>query len=240
MDETKLEKARLLPMKADLLTPDSGADAQEKIVVVQFNPETLKVSYANQLEKPEGSGDQRGKQAQQFVGSGSSKLSCTLWFDVSAAQPKQNAKTANGADGKGVDDVRKLTGLVTYYMRAVKDKKDPKKFVPTPVRFAWGSFYFDGIMDSLEESLELFSSDGRPLRASVAISISQQEIVIFPAGATQANGKPAPGTTPTSPTEQGTPLQKKAGENWQGTAQANKVENPRLPPTGQRLNMQGG
>jgi hypothetical protein len=233
MDDTQLEKARLLPLKADLVTPDDSQKA--KIVVVQFNPETLKVAYSNQLEKTDGPGDQRGKQSQQFVGSGTTKLTCMLWFDVSAFQPNQNDTSANAAT-----DVRALTKLVTYYMKAVKNPKDPKKFVPVPVRFEWGSFHFDGIMESVEESLELFSSDGRPLRASVGISISQQEIVFFQPGATKANGKPTPGTTPTTPVPQGSSLQKMAGEDWQGVAEANDVENPRLPAAGQRLNLQGG
>jgi hypothetical protein len=34
-------------------------------------------------------------------------------------------------------------------------------------------------------------------------------------------------------------VQKVAGENWQGVAEANNVENPRLPPAGQRLDMTG-
>ena len=41
--------------------------------------------------------------------------------------------------------------------------------MPPGVRFLWGSFQFDGMMDSLEETLEFFSPDGRPLRASVSL-----------------------------------------------------------------------
>ena len=58
-------------------------------------------------------------------------------------------------------------------------KKEGDKFVPPAVRFLWGSFQFDGLMDSLEESLEFFSNDGRPLRASMSLTLSQQKIQAF-------------------------------------------------------------
>ena len=48
---------------------------------------------------------------------------------------------------------------------------------PAPkVRFDWGSFRFDGYVDSIEESLEHFSADGRPLRSSIQLALSTQEI----------------------------------------------------------------
>ena len=37
---------------------------------MQFNPETLKVSFANQIQTPSGTGDQKGTPARQFVGDG--------------------------------------------------------------------------------------------------------------------------------------------------------------------------
>ena len=54
---------------------------------VQFNPESLKVSFANQLVQPAGAGDQTGPPARQFVGAGTTKLALTLWFDVTSLPP---------------------------------------------------------------------------------------------------------------------------------------------------------
>lgn len=70
------------------------------------------------------------------------RLALELWFD-------------------GAADVRRLTERVAYFV-------DPE---PRPVRFAWGSFRFDGRMEALEESLELFSADGRPLHARLSVAI---------------------------------------------------------------------
>jgi len=233
--DTKVEKAILRQLKTDFSDVDKDPATEKKAVVVQFNPETLKVSYQNQIQQPDGAGDNTGSPSQLYVGAGTTKMSCTLWFDVNALQPTQPDPAFNN-----VDDVRKLTGRVAYFMTAAKDKRDPKKFVPPAVRFEWGSFRFDGIMESIEESLEMFSAEGRPLRASVAIAMSQQKILIFPPQTANPANKPQPGTKPTTPVPQGGSVQQMAGQNWQDVASANNVENPRLPSVGLRLDLQIG
>jgi hypothetical protein len=226
-DNPELAKAKLLELTPDFKREDE--DAKNKALIVQFNPETLKISFANQIQQPEGAGDKRGSSSQLFVGAGTTKLTCTLWFDVTAPQPAQPDNVGN------VDDVRKLTSRVAYFITPKPDKKDEKKLVPPAVRFSWGSLYFDGIMESVEESLEFFSPEGKPLRASVAIAMTQQKILIFPPQDIGQQKKP--GTKPTTPVPQGLSVQSVAGANWQGVASANGIENPRLPPAGRRLDL---
>ena len=200
----------------------------EKKVRVQFNPDSLKVAYTNTL----GGGDQGKKAAVQFVSKSTTKLALDLWFDVTV-DPDDRAPGAP-------NDVRLLTREVSYFMTP---KKDPRQQNPVPpgVRFAWGSFLFDGIMESLNESLELFSEEGRPLRSKVSISLLsqdiQREIRDLPGGggAGGANGRAAPGRTPQEPVRQGETVQDVAGrqgqpENWRSIAEANDVDNPRRPP----------
>src|SRR5215470_12590427 len=176
-DVPQLAKAELRELDADF----RNEIHQDKWTKVQFNPDSLKVSFANQVAAPSGSGDQNGPQARQFVGAGTTKLSVTLNFDVNS----------------------ELTQRVAYFITPTGDPKNkPKKFIPPSVRFTWGSFQFDGIMESMEETLDLFSFEGRPLRASVAIALTQQKITAFkfnkvndPPAAT-LQGKNAPGTSP--------------------------------------------
>ena len=60
-----------------------------------------------------------------------------------------------GADG----DVRRLTApLVALAGR-------PR------VVFRWGSFNFDGRIAAIDEELDMFASDGRPLRAALALTL---------------------------------------------------------------------
>lgn len=218
---------------------EKGKDKKSggRSALVQFNPESLKVSYANQLvDPPAGAGSQKdGTASRQFVGAGNTKLSLQLWFDVNAPMPGQVAS---------VDDVRRLTQRVSVLMNPTATPKDKTKFVPPQVRFEWGSFKFDGIVDALEESLELFSEDGVPLRASMTLSMSQQKILYVDLGEARPRGqRAAPGTAPMATAAQGSSVQGLAdaagqGGRWQDIAAAAGIENPRQLEPGLRLSLQ--
>jgi hypothetical protein len=222
-----------------------------KRVKVQFNPETLKVTFANQIVQPSGPGDQRGTPGRQFVGAGTTKLALQLWFDV----------TALPSDRAEIKDVRRLTQEVAFFITPKPaeggNSNSGPQFTPPAVRFLWGSFQFDGMVDSLEESLEFFSPDGRPLRASVSLGLTQQKITEFafrdtagdaagPGGSAGAPRTPqaprTPGTRPLTPAPQGATVQgladaKGRGGDWQGIAAANGIENPRQLAPGQLIDV---
>src|SRR5574339_193454 len=98
---TQLLKAELREIEG---TEDREVRDLGKIIDVQFNPETLKVSYTNQ----KAGGDQPGGGSIQFVGSGTTKLSVELVFDVTVAEPPK-------VDGGRPNDVRRLTAKVAYF-----------------------------------------------------------------------------------------------------------------------------
>jgi hypothetical protein len=195
-------------------------------VNVQFNPETLKVNLTNQ----KAGGDQGGGSGVQYIASSATKLSMELWFDVT----KQK-------DG----DVRVLTQKVAYFMKPKKSKKDEKKLVPPGVRFVWGSFLFDGVMDSIDENLEFFSDMGKPLRARLSINMSRQEFQyhIEETGVPAAGGgAQGAGTVPRQPVVQGDTMQQVAAragrqKDWKRIAAANNIENPRRLEPGTMLNL---
>jgi hypothetical protein len=230
-DSQILAKAELRELDATLNEEiNPGKNCQ-----VQFNPETLKVSFANQVAPSPGAGDQKGTPVLQFVGAGTTKLSLQLWFDVTAQLPA----------GQNENDVRKLTGKVAYFITPKPQPKD-KQFLPPAVRFIWGSFQFDGVMDSMEESLEFFSSDGRPLRASVSMTLTQQKITEFGFRDTSGPGQlPSAGTRPLATAPAGSNLQQLAdsqgkGNIWQAIAAANNIENPRMLAPGQLIDLNTG
>jgi hypothetical protein len=238
-EPASLERAELRELDADFQNPVN----ESQWVKVQFNPETLKVTFANQVVQGSGAGDQRGSQARQFVGAGTTKLALQLWFDV----------TAHAGGGAPARDVRELTQRVAYYITprplegqgagggAGGGEKEPQ-FAPPAVRFLWGTFQFDGIMEQLEENLEFWSADGRPLRASVSLGLSQQKIT-FAFNKEKAQGASAgpaagatPGTRPLAQAPAGSTLPglasaAGAGPSWQSIAAANGIEDPlRLAP----------
>ncbi len=229
-DSTHLAKAKLCELDAEF----NNKINPEREMEVQFNPESLKVSFENQLQTPQGAQD--GPQTRQFVGAGTTKLSVMLWFDVNAPQPEGSDET----------DVRKFTQKVAYFITPRPSDTDQSKLIPPAVRFVWGSFQFDGMMDSMEESLEFFSSEGVPQRASVTLALSQQRITEF-AFADVTTPPPgsgldsAVGTRPLAQASEGTSLQSMAaasGRNdWQSIAAANGIENPRLLQPGQLIDL---
>lgn len=223
---TALERAELIELNPDLTDVKPGG----KRVKVQFNPESLKVSFSTQTSTPSRTasesggppktGDQAsGTAGRQYLGAGSTKLSLALWFDCTAATEAAFQ----------VEDVRRLTQEVVYFLIAQPAQRDQNTYVPPGVRFQWGSFKFDGVVDSLEESLEFFSSEGHPLRAQVSLGLSQQRILVQTFG---PPGAPkSPGTAPLVPARQGATLQGMADAvgrgDWQALARANGIENPR-------------
>lgn len=225
-ESVKLEKAELRQLDAEF----KNEIKPEKTCKVQFNPESLKVAFANQIQTPQGAGDQAGTPARQFVGAGTTKLTLQLWFDVTQPMPEGE---------QAVNDVRKLTQKVAYFITPVQEGK---QFVPPAVRFVWGSFQFDGLMESLEESLEFFSPEGRPLRASMVLNLSQQKITEFTIKDVAAANVPTPGTRPLTPAPANESLQSMAdkqgkGGDWQSIAAANNIENPRLLAPGQLIDL---
>ena len=110
LESTKLAKAQLLELDKNFENPIKGGES----VTVQFNPETVKVSFANAIQTPSGTGDQSGTPARQFVGAGTTKLTVQLWFDVTALTDGEN--TIRSDDGELLDDVRKLTQKVVYFI----------------------------------------------------------------------------------------------------------------------------
>jgi hypothetical protein len=235
-DVMELRKATLMELDARFKEPVPGGHQ----VRVQFNPDSLKVTFANRTQEQKSGGDQRGNSTRQVVGAGSTKLTLQLWFDA----------TAPGAD---TTDVRTLTREVAWFMlphRSDGRGADQDQPVPPGVRFRWGTFSFDGLMDSLDETLEYFSPDGRPLRANLSLSLSGQvEIVAPDAGdgpaAARAAAGPTPGTRPLVQANGGVPLQTLAdragaGGDWQAVAAANGIENPRLLAPGRLLDLHRG
>jgi len=218
----KLEKAKLIEVVG-------GSDG--KTVPVQFNPQSLKLNFSNQWA----SGNQPQGSSPQFVGTSTTKLSMELWFDVTLPLPD------GLEDPRG--DVRNLTALIAYFM-TVQNPNDPNQQnrVPPKLKFQWGSFLFNGTMDSMDETIDLFSADGIPLRASVSINLSKHDLTFEFAQSSAGAGSGLPaGTTPLSLAKAGDTLQQMAAKagisNWQGVARANGITNPRLLQPGTMVNL---
>jgi hypothetical protein len=196
---------------------------------VQFNPQTLKFTYSVQTQSKE-----KKDAPAQFIAQGTTKLSLELWFDATLATAA-NRLTAQGTENVG--DVRELTQQVAKFMKPYDETK--KNLAPPLVRFDWGKLQFEGVMDSMDETIDLFSPTGIALRASVSISISKQEIDYL-ANYSVPRNNPA-GTNPLQAATAGANLPQMAANagisDWKSIAAANNIDNPRQIATGTLLNL---
>jgi phage tail-like protein len=128
-------------------------------VTVPINPHELRTSFSHELGP-------------------TTRLDLRLTFDVDAPAPRGR---------RAPDDVRRLTERVAYFAtpRAVRGGAPARP----AVRLAWGTFQFDGHVEALEETLEAFSPDGRPLRATLALSLVRAQIVPYAFASAVAGGR---------------------------------------------------
>ena len=224
-ESRKAEHATAVLVEVDL-SKDKAVELKQngKTVTVHFNPQTLKVTYGNENK----SADQPLGSASQFVGVSTSKLAVELLFDTTQT-------------GK---DVRATTADVAYFIKTdlstAKQTTKQQKRKPPACRFEWGTFSFDGVMDSLQETLDYFSEDGVPLRSTLALGFSGFDTMLQP---NPANG--APGTNPLTPAINGKSVAQLAGQsgnsaNWKSIAAANNIDDPLHLPAGTLLDMSAG
>jgi hypothetical protein len=142
-------------------TDGSGREipvAARQPLEVDFNPETLKLSISNAMQASRG---RRKKEPPQFVTDSTAKLAVELVFD----------STTYGFD------VREITAQVAQMMKpkGSVQQQQKKKGIPAIVIFEWGTFLFEGYIDSFNETLDFFAAEGVPLRSTVSLSITEQD-----------------------------------------------------------------
>lgn len=137
------------PLKAELRELDAGFAREinkARRVTAQINPADLRTICTHE----------HGPRTELHV---------RLVFDVRLADSKRR---------RAPDDVRRLTERVAYFATPRADRGG--EAARPAVRLVWGTFAFDGRVESLEESIDEFSPDGRPQRATVALVLARDEI----------------------------------------------------------------
>lgn len=134
------------------------ADGAATPIHVHFNPVSLQYRVSNTLRPNPSATAPSGnpEQTKQYLTGSSATLTLELSFD----------STDSGRD------VRDTTSRIAAFMRPNKDN------TAAVVLFSWGSFQFQGMFRSYQETLDFFSPEGVPLRAAVSISMDEQNRVI--------------------------------------------------------------
>lgn len=134
----------------------SSASGEE--INVHFNPTSLQHTVANTMQNT-GS----GAATKQYVSQSTAKLTMDLIFDT----------TDSG------QDVRLSTNKIAQLMKPTRavSSNDRDRKVPPVVKFEWGTFTFQGMVESFKETIDFFSGNGVPLRSSVNLTMSAQDHV---------------------------------------------------------------
>lgn len=174
---------------------------------VHFNPLSLVYSVENSVAQQ--SGDPKKA---QYVAQFSGKLTMDLQFDT----------TDTGSD------VRTYTNQVAMFMQASANasaaaqnaappsanggnSQGPPPKAPPVLKFQWGTYVFQGIMDSFKETIDFFSADGVALRALVSIGLSRQDQV-FDEGADLSGPTDSGSLVPTSSSDSALSLATRGGD----------------------------
>ncbi|MBD9360184.1 CIS tube protein [Methylomonas fluvii] len=236
-----IERGKLIPVSGDNDSPDL-----DNAIDVQFNPSSLKVSLSNTLKENARNGNSRSA---QFVDKSSSNLTIELIFDTTyIEQPGgagqgsgQTASSAgsNSSSKKAIEqgsDVRLETKKIAdTFIKPVEDGKKMK--APKRCLFQWGAFEFLGLVQSFDETLDFFSPEGRPLRATVSLKLSEDRYQ-FRNRAVEQAARNTPSLSSTGAGPQGgsgqtaAPVPGTSGEgagNWRDTSLFNGIESPRMP-----------
>jgi hypothetical protein len=117
---------------------------------------------------------------------------------------------------------------------------------PGRVLFQWGSFEFIGMVQSYDETLDFFSPKGRPLRATVALKLSEDRYqfrdndsdalaaqqtpeLAFTGNGAAPDGDPGNGAPPPNQNSSPVPGGSDGAGSWRDNAMFNGIESPRLP-----------
>ncbi|MFE4216698.1 LysM peptidoglycan-binding domain-containing protein [Streptomyces sp. NPDC056844] len=140
---------------------------------LQFNPSTLELSKSTEWRRTPSR--MAGQSAlPEFVGSGPRTLSLEVFLDATATH-----------DNSVELAVEKLMKGCVPTPASLGRKKPASPWV----RFEWGTARttsFDGVLSSLSVSYTLFDVDGKPLRATCALSV--EEASVDPAGQNPTSG----------------------------------------------------
>lgn len=133
---------------------------------VMYNPDKFSISHSNSSDN--GKSIILGEPNDKFLHRNPRSLKMELFFDGTESSP---------SDIKGFG-INTLVGAnqvdlqIKEFLAATTNIEGSIHRTPYLV-FVWGTFIFPGIIESADVSYSLFSSDGRPLRARVNISVKE-------------------------------------------------------------------
>ncbi len=146
----KLEKASIQPLSGSKST---------SVYWVLFNPAEYSFDRSNTFKATAIPG--LGTPLIQFINGECDQLSMELFLDDYTDAPDSSAP---GGAKSVLERLNDLAGLMDI---------DRDLHAPAPVRFTWGPFQFDGIIEKMGRKVTLFQPDGTPARATLNVTFKE-------------------------------------------------------------------
>lgn len=171
-DSKRPEKLKITPF-----AKQQGGKGYNRLpeITVLFNPESYSISKSVSWSPPQNSGGSGGNTQRKvnaptltFGGGDSRQLTLELFFDVT--QPI----AAAGQPAATIQDVREETNKIVTLTRIERGEEQPRV-----CEVSWGQapvdsdFPFIGVITSLTQKFTLFKPDGRPVRATLSITLKE-------------------------------------------------------------------
>lgn len=132
-----------------------GRNKDQEFAVI-FNPTEYSLEIANSFQEAAPPG--LSNPIIQFVNGQTQVLTMDLLFD-----------TYTDGGGEDVSErTRQLTDLVHV---------DGDLHAPPTVRFSWGVFLFDAVMEKVSQRFTMFLADGTPVRATLSVTFTQYRTI---------------------------------------------------------------
>jgi nucleoid-associated protein YgaU len=218
----QLEKARLT--WAGTYAELDRAPAEQQFQVL-YNPTEYAIDVENQVSETAIPGLRAP--VMQFVSGRGRTLSMQLFIDTTEPQP-----LGGSLEGDASQFVAKVTDLLQPL---------PKTGAPPLCRLTWGkSLSFDGVLLSAKVRYLLFGYSGKPLRATVDISVREYRPISVQLSETKGDG---PQQTRVRQIKQGETLSLLAAQEygdaskWRLIADANNISDPRRVKAGTQLKL---
>jgi hypothetical protein len=126
-------------------------------ITVHFNPVSLQLQVSNELK------DTGNAQRKQYIAKTTTKLTMDLVFDTTDTGEDVTLTT------------RKLQAFLAP--ESPPGQTAPRETPPPVVLFDWGTLRFKGVAENYKETIDFFSANGVPLRASINLTLSRQDAV---------------------------------------------------------------
>jgi len=133
-----------------------AGSAKGQMIEVLFNPTEYSVEHSASFGETAPPG--LDNPITQFVNGNAQVLTMDLLFDTYT-------------DGGG-EDVSERTRQLTDLVRI-----DGDLHAPPTVRFSWGVFLFEAVIDKISQRFTMFLADGTPVRATLSVTFTQYKTI---------------------------------------------------------------